>query len=154
MWRAHKCMYCRKRVFLHISFSFRRYFHMASHVSSGTEVCQLLLSTGSLCHSSVKKSEFKSAKKDKPGPPRGGPTRRRVIFILHGWLLIVFVCLLFHLFSHQAFTAFTMQNPVLAIRFYCVLSRFSRVRLFATLWTVADQAPLTMRFSRQEYWSG
>ena len=57
---------------------------MASHVSSGTEVCQLLLSTGSLCHSSVKKSEFKSAKKDKPGPPRGGPTRRRVIFILHG----------------------------------------------------------------------
>ena len=30
----------------------------------------------------------------------------------------------------------------------------SRVRLFATPWTVAYQAPLSMRFSRQEYWSG
>ena len=30
----------------------------------------------------------------------------------------------------------------------------SRVRLFATLWTVAFQAPLSMGFSRQEYWSG
>ena len=30
----------------------------------------------------------------------------------------------------------------------------SRVRLFATLWTVAYQAPLSMGFSRQGYWSG
>ena len=30
----------------------------------------------------------------------------------------------------------------------------SRVRLFATPWTVARQAPLSMGFSRQEYWSG
>ena len=30
----------------------------------------------------------------------------------------------------------------------------SRVRLFATQWTVAYQAPLSMGFSRQEYWSG
>ena len=30
----------------------------------------------------------------------------------------------------------------------------SHVRLFATLWTVACQAPLPMGFSRQEYWSG
>ena len=29
----------------------------------------------------------------------------------------------------------------------------SRVRLFATPWTVAYQAPLSMGFSRQEYWS-
>ena len=36
----------------------------------------------------------------------------------------------------------------------CLLSRFSRVWLFATLWTVACQAPLSMGFSRQEYWSG
>ena len=35
-----------------------------------------------------------------------------------------------------------------------MLSRFSRVCLFATLWTVARQAPLSMEFSRQEYWSG
>ena len=30
----------------------------------------------------------------------------------------------------------------------------SRVRLFATAWTAAYQAPLSMGFSRQEYWSG
>ena len=35
-----------------------------------------------------------------------------------------------------------------------VLSRFSRVRLFVTPWTVAPQAPPSMGFSRQEYWSG
>ena len=35
-----------------------------------------------------------------------------------------------------------------------VLSHFSRVWLFMTLWTIAHQAPLSMRFSRQEYWSG
>ena len=28
------------------------------------------------------------------------------------------------------------------------------VQLFATLWTIAYQAPLSMGFSRQEYWSG
>ena len=29
----------------------------------------------------------------------------------------------------------------------------SQLQLFATLWTVALQAPLSMEFSRQEYWS-
>ena len=33
----------------------------------------------------------------------------------------------------------------------CVLSR---VQLLVTSWTVAHQAPLSMEFSRQEYWSG
>ena len=36
----------------------------------------------------------------------------------------------------------------------CMLSRFSRVQLSVTLWAVAHQALLSMRFSRQEYWSG
>ena len=35
-----------------------------------------------------------------------------------------------------------------------VLSHFSRVRLSATPWTMACQAPLSMGFSRQEHWSG
>ena len=35
-----------------------------------------------------------------------------------------------------------------------MLRCFSHVQLFATLWTVAFQAPLSMGFSRQEYWSG
>ena len=37
----------------------------------------------------------------------------------------------------------------------CVcVCELSRARLFMTLWTVAHQAPLSMGFSRQEYWSG
>ena len=46
----------------------------------------------------------------------------------------------------------------------CIAGRFftnsamrealSYVQLFTTLWTVAHQAPLSMGFSRQEYWSG
>ena len=35
-----------------------------------------------------------------------------------------------------------------------VLSSFSCVQLFATPWTVALQAPLSIGFSRQEYWGG
>jgi len=53
---------------------------------------------------------------------------------------------------------------------YCIISTFassprkivheksvkslSRVRLFMTPWTAASQAPPSMGFSRQEYWSG
>ena len=40
------------------------------------------------------------------------------------------------------------------IRCMCMLSPFCCVRLFVTPWTVAPQAPLSMAFSRQEYWSG
>ena len=46
---------------------------------------------------------------------------------------------------------FFLCHPGLCV---CVLSCFSRVWLWATVWTVACLAPLSMRFSRQEYWSG
>ena len=36
----------------------------------------------------------------------------------------------------------------------CVRSHFRHVQLFVTLWTENNQAPLSMGFSRQEYWSG
>ena len=36
----------------------------------------------------------------------------------------------------------------------CMLSCFSCVQLFSTLWSVACQVPLSMGFSRQEHWSG
>ena len=36
----------------------------------------------------------------------------------------------------------------------CVLSGYSHVRLFATLFIVDRQVPLSMGFSRLEYWSG
>ena len=35
-----------------------------------------------------------------------------------------------------------------------MVNHFSRVQLFATLWTVAHQAPLSVELSRQEYRSG
>ena len=41
-----------------------------------------------------------------------------------------------------------------AVNPLCVLSHFSHVWLFATLSTVTCQAPLSMGFPRQEYWSG
>ena len=40
------------------------------------------------------------------------------------------------------------------MKYVWVLSRFSHIRLCAILWTVASQAPLSMGFSRQKYWSG
>ena len=39
-------------------------------------------------------------------------------------------------------------------RFCAVLGHISRVQFFGTPWTVAHQAPLSMGFPRQEYWSG
>ena len=37
---------------------------------------------------------------------------------------------------------------------YVCAQLLSSVRLFATSWTIVHQAPLSMEFSRQEYWSG
>ena len=46
-----------------------------------------------------------------------------------------------------------IHTEVAKIYSVCVLSHFSHVWLFETLWTVACQAPLSMRVSGQEYWS-
>ena len=43
---------------------------------------------------------------------------------------------------------------VLYLSLLLLLSCFSSVRFFATPYTIALQAPLSMGFSRQEYWSG
>ena len=47
-----------------------------------------------------------------------------------------------------------MDEVFLCERHHRHAGRFSRVQLFVTPWTVAPQAPLSMGFSRQEYWSG
>ena len=47
-----------------------------------------------------------------------------------------------------------MREGQAALGLLLLLSRFSRVRLYATPWTAAHQAPLSLGFSRQEYWSG
>ena len=46
-----------------------------------------------------------------------------------------------------------MLVSISCIQCVCELSHLSHVQLFATLWTVAHQAPLSMEFSRQENWS-
>ena len=45
-----------------------------------------------------------------------------------------------------------MSNKLWSV--YRVPGRLSHVQVLVTLWTVARQAPLSMGFSRQEYWSG
>ena len=60
------------------------------------------------------------------------------------WLLLWFRCR-----SSLHFKAFVLYVYV----YVCMLSCFSHVWLFATLWTVACQDTLSMGFSRQEYWS-
>ena len=48
-----------------------------------------------------------------------------------------------------------LEVPALSvIQRVCMISHFSRVQLFVTPWTVARQAPLSVDFSRQEYWGG
>ena len=53
---------------------------------------------------------------------------------------------------------FANKQTCKEIVLHCVIivkvKLLSRVRLFATPWTVAYQAPQSMEFSRQEYWSG
>ena len=45
-------------------------------------------------------------------------------------------------------------SPDIRICIHVHTDHFSCVQLFAILWTEACQAPLSMGFSRQEYWSG
>ena len=52
--------------------------------------------------------------------------------------------------AHSTFFVYSKCSKCFA----WVLSRFTLVWLFVTLWTVAHQLPLSMGFSRQEYWSG
>ena len=59
-------------------------------------------------------------------------------------IVIIFFTVLFLFLSFDL-----LNNPV-----RIVLSHFSHVQLFVTLWTIAHQVPLSMGFSRQEYWSG
>ena len=51
--------------------------------------------------------------------------------------------------AHDWYSDFSFSRHM-----HAMLSCFSHVQLFLTLWTVAHQAPLSMEFSKQEYWSG
>ena len=53
-----------------------------------------------------------------------------------------------------ALQADSLLSGPLGSPLYVKVKSFSHVRLFATPWTVARQAPPSMGFSRLEYWSG
>lgn len=80
-------------------------------------VCELLLTTGAQCHSSVKKSESKSAKKpNKPGWLRGCPALGKIHFH-SSWMSSDYVCLFAHSFIYSS-NIYYMQSSVLLIWFY------------------------------------
>ena len=56
--------------------------------------------------------------------------------------------LLCDLISLPAFCQFSLR------KYMCMLSCFSHVRLFVTVWSIVLQSPLCMGFPRQEYFSG
>ena len=59
------------------------------------------------------------------------------------------ICLRFS-FTSSCFLVFNVSQQHYWV---CMLSHFSPVRVFVTLWTVARQASLSLGFSSQEYWS-
>ena len=56
--------------------------------------------------------------------------------------------------SHEIRRRLLLRRKVMTNLLLLLLSRFSRVRLCATPQTAAHQAPPSLGFSRQEYWSG
>ena len=65
-----------------------------------------------------------------------------------------FILYVFTAYAHARVSDIIAFSRTLNTVRACALSRFSLVRLCATLLTVAHQAPLSREFSRQEYWSG
>ena len=59
-----------------------------------------------------------------------------------------------HQFVADNIKALILQIIFLCAHVYSKVKSLSRVWLFATPWTIAYQASLSMGFSRQEYWSG
>ena len=53
-----------------------------------------------------------------------------------------------------ALTIWTFVIKVMSLVLCTIISHFSHVQLFVTLWTAACQSPLSTGFYRQEYWSG
>ena len=56
--------------------------------------------------------------------------------------------------SYQNIYSQAVNSSLIETLVHACVCRFSCLWLFATLWTGAYQAPLSMEFSRQEHWSG
>ena len=69
-------------------------------------------------------------------------------------LLIFFIILVFYSEPYYFLPFANFEFSLFFLYFLGVLSHFSHVRVFVTPRTMAHQTPLSMDFSRQEYWSG
>ena len=85
-----------------------------------------------------------------------GKVRARKVERKHerGWGLIAFCLLFWVIFTQVCSLWYSVKMSTCRLWAFCIhdlctrmLTRFSRVRLFATLWTVAHQAPLSLGFS-------
>ena len=68
------------------------------------------------------------------------------LFVLLGFYIW---CKIFRYFVNTGGFGLIVHSTV-----WCVCEWLSHVQLFATPWTITHKAPLSMEFSRQEYWSG
>ena len=68
--------------------------------------------------------------------------------------LCIMHALCIYIFSEILLSKVLTTNSLPSFACACVLSRLTHIRLFVTPWTLTCQAPLSMGFSRQEYWSG
>ena len=75
---------------------------------------------------------------------------RIVLAVGLSYKILISLCFLYYFVKNDSF--FKILSVCLSV---CVCVRaLSHVRLFSAPWTVAQQAPLSMEFSRQEYWGG
>ena len=78
----------------------------------------------------------------------------RGIHYRHAWLPKCYESYLFSKTTLRECQSKKLWKSTLRKTLKVKVKLLSRVRLFATPWTVAYQVPLSMGFSRQEYWSG
>ena len=90
-------------------------------------------------------------------PDKGVATHSNILGALYMWIISE----LYHItFFTEAIVSdnYGFQQDKCSVRQctcdVCMLSHFSCAWLCVTPWTVAYQAPLSMQFSRQEYWCG
>ena len=76
------------------------------------------------------------------------------LFLAFYWISQLFFVLLFLLMVETSMSLFLVITSTFKLLLYEWVKSLSRVRLFATPWSVAYQAPPSTGFSRQEDWSG
>ena len=77
-----------------------------------------------------------------------------LLFPFHFWLQFSFHLADSYLIYRSQLKHHFLQEAPYTHRLKVKVKSLSRVWLFETLWTLAHQAPPSMGFSKQEYWSG